>query len=209
MENKNQFLALNDMELELAAVNLNEARFIRINNELNAIKRKQEDISIEIDNVKDIVSNSIKTVRAEKEVTVNALHIKERCTKYVGLSRLGECIGIKLSDKAMGHLLRVVGLAKIDTTRTIPMHKYVDKYAVIEVIQDRQGYTRDSYKWHPDNCIEFIDKWLIKNDFYNDFYAAKNENKLHDYIKYLVSISKRNLYPVNDNVFWNMNNYGR
>ena len=39
-----------------------------------------------------------------------------------------------------------------------------------------------SFIWHYENCLNFVDKWLAENSYYEAFYSKHTEKELTEFI---------------------------
>lgn len=153
-----------------------------------SVETEQKKLDIKLDNLEIELKQGLEESRTNKKVAINCLAIKERPTEdpWKTLTKLGnELYQVKISNRQMGDLLRVVGLAK-KYSLTEPFDVNVPKYAITVKKEDRQGFMRTEFEWHLQNCRNKILKWFEKNGLTDEFYSKKDEDAMEVFIKELV-----------------------
>ena len=97
----------------------------------------------------------------------NALAVNS-CDSFITQTKFGEMFATVMSNKTVGDLFRIVGLAQRGSTRTKPYSEYIGIYADKNV---------RGYRWHYDSCKEHIDEWLEENNLKEEFYSHKTKGE--------------------------------
>lgn len=98
---------------------------------------------------------------------------------YLTQSDFGRSFAREVGAKYVGRLFRVVGLAKRSKKETVPYEKFIPNYSMNKL--DYEGKSV-SYRWNYNKCVEFIDKWLNNNDYFEKFYSITDKDSLEYYI---------------------------
>lgn len=156
------------------------AKFEEMENSINRANEKLEIVSAELENkIDDVKAESDKKM----EVTINKMRVDKNKWGFVAQRDIGNAFRVSIGSQTIGKLFRVVGLAiKSRTGNTEPKREYVGKYATTEIVN---GYP--TFRWHQENCIEYIDKWLRKMNLLEDFYSIETEKEMKNFIDGLYS----------------------
>ena len=167
----NNFGELSDTQLDAIQDKINEARFIKISNELRKVNNRLD----KMEEQREIDSNMS---QAQLDLEIKRHRVEEHRYGYVSLSDLGQCYQVSIGAKTVGKLLRLAGLAKAKQSKTEPLRSaLVDKTAKSIMYGDIP-----TYQWNPERCIEKIDKWLNDIEVIDKFYAIESEKKLTKFI---------------------------
>lgn len=129
------------------------------------------------------ISEVNKIAEDAKAIAVSAKAVKKGMDNYITLSDFGDMFLAKIGSQRVGHLFRVIGLAKRTEKKTSPYDKCVPKYSKLEHRPDRSGIDRPYFYWHYNSCKEKLDEWLKEHCLYEEFYALSSNGKTDKYIK--------------------------
>lgn len=108
---------------------------------------------------------------------------------YFNQTYIGNIFPCQISRISVGNLFRLVGLAKENSTNTIPHIELIPEFAMFGC-----GFSGASvyslYCWQPEKCKSYIDNWLQKRTLFDSFYSFNDSNLLKKFIK---NLSKTNV----------------
>lgn len=160
-------------ELAIIESQLVNARIKKLENESKKMKleidNKINDLSI---NQKRIIDDNEKKL----EVQINSMRVKSLQCGYMTQSDFGNSFTISLGPKIVGKLFKVIGLAQ-NKNVTKPYRYFVPKYA-----KSMANETYSTFIWNYENCLIFLEQWLIENGYYEMFYSKETEKDLEDFI---------------------------
>lgn len=148
---------------------------------INKANEKLDIVSTELENkIEDIKTESDKKL----EVTINKMRVDKNKWGFVAQRDIGSGYRVSIGSQTIGKLFRVVGLAiKSRTGSTEPKREHVGKYATTEIVN---GFP--TFRWNQEKCVEYIDKWLSKNDLLEEFYSIEKEKDMKKFIDELHKI---------------------
>lgn len=136
----------------------------------------------QLENVITNTANEVEKMKEKQEKTletaINSMRVQGDKYGYVTLTKFGSMFHNTISNKNVGKLLRVVGLANKklkDTTPTMEANK--KGFAM-----SRTNSEYSSFVWHYGNCLKVIDAWLEKEGMLEEFYGCKDLNTLEKFI---------------------------
>jgi len=124
----------------------------------------------------DKMSESIIAIQEKKN------HVEQPRDGYVTQAGLGAQYTPSIGSQYIGILLRKVGLAKQFEGKTCAFRQHIES-GLAKTILAHNNYPHDV--WHIEKTINYIDKWLIKNNLLNAFTAVKTESGIKDFINNL------------------------
>lgn len=180
--NQNDIQELNDEELEMLQTKVMNARINKLAakiNEANLAARKAENKANEANRKLEKLEKEQEDI---KDIAVNSARVNAPRYDWVNQSTFGEFLEPSIGSRTFGKLLKVVGLAKRNSSRTRPYRKYVGKNKYARVKTFEKYNTTD---WHYIRCLDFIDDWLEEHGYYKDFYSTEDETQRKEYIDWL------------------------
>ena len=115
------------------------------------------------------------------DVAINSMRVKQSQDGYMTQKIFGTQFTISIGSRTVGKLFKVVGLAQ-HLAETTPYRQFIPKYA-----KSMANEKYSSFIWHYENCLNFVDKWLAENSYYETFYSKHTEKELTEFINDLYS----------------------
>lgn len=140
-------------------------------------KATEEMFNLKINQVNTLVNKIEENSEKKLEVAVNSMRVKEPKYGFVNQGDFGRFFTISIGSKTMGKLLRIVGLAMKAKNQTTPYRELIPKYAMTEAYEN---YT--AVKWNYEKCLEFVDRWLKENDYFETFYSIGSTQDMEKFI---------------------------
>lgn len=129
-----------------------------------------------------------------KDIFTAKSKIRNAPNGYGSLTELGELFDGKVGAIHMGHLLRMVGLAMLKESKTVPYQNTPVKYCRQYTFCDIYGRENYSYVWNLTECKIAVEEWLEKHDLLVEFLKCSSKGKVNDYIKKIYNHFKSGEY---------------
>lgn len=196
LKDKSELLNVDSMtneEIEIFQQMLMSTRVNRLEKSLEKVLENQSllrDGQVKLERKMEINNNEHKEklndleneVISAKEIAVATNRVRSPKYGYVNQTDFGSYLNVSISNIRVGKLLKIVGIAQPSKRRTIPYREYIPTLAQTHAGTSSNGYGYSNHKWHYVKCMEHIDKWLHKNNHYNEFYMIESEKDLEIYI---------------------------
>lgn len=133
----------------------------------------------------ELLSEKVDEVKKQNQMTletaVNTMRVKQPQYGYMTKKAFGVQFTISIGPKIVGRLFKTIGLAQ-HIAETTPYRQFIPKYA-----KCMANETYSSFVWNYENCLNFLDKWLTENGYYEEFYSKHTEKELEAFINELYS----------------------
>jgi hypothetical protein len=165
----NDIQNLSMQELQLLSSRALQAQLYKMNEDIERVKD---------DHIKAVTKFEIaldeQKIEYEKikELALGSLRVTEPKYGWMNLTTFGKQYNVILHPRKMGALLRIVGLAKLNSNETTPYGKYIgeNKFSINKVFD--KGFT--NFIWHFERCSQHIDRWLDNNGHFATFYSIQS-----------------------------------
>lgn len=119
-------------------------------------------------------------INAQSDVLTNALRAKNPRNGWVNLRDFGLQFHVTISNRRIGKLLRVVGIAQKNASSTVPKREYVGDGRLCTNVITHAGYSQRL--WNYRRCMSHIDLWLREHDLFEEFYSIDSEQEMERFI---------------------------
>jgi hypothetical protein len=116
-------------------------------------------------------------IQKAKEIAITTNRVRTPNYQFVNQSTFGSNFNVSLSSKRVGKLLKVVGIAQPSKNKTTPYSIYIPKLAKTNTTEKYS-----THNWHYTECLKKIDKWLVSNGHYDEFYTIESRDDLEKYV---------------------------
>lgn len=111
------------------------------------------------------------------EVVINTYRVDKNKWGYESQADFGNRFRVSIGSGTVGKLFKSIGLAKNSKGNTEPYRHNIPKYATTEIVK---GYP--TFRWHHENCLNFLENWLNDNELLEEFYSISTEKEMKKFI---------------------------
>lgn len=167
--------------------NKSNAEILIMINQLNALSLSRLNEKIEAhDKMLEQLNEHVSIVEEENhktlETAVNSMRVKSLQDGYMTQKVFGTQFTISIGAKTVGKLFKAMGLAQ-HISNTTPYRQFIPKYG-----KPMANEKYSAFVWNYENCLNFLDKWLAEEGYYENFYSQHTEKELTKFIDDLYSI---------------------
>ena len=165
------------------------ARLEQTENKIAKLEEKYAIKQTELENkIEDVKTESEKKL----EVSINTYGVDRNKWGYESQADFGNRFRVSIGSVTVGKLFKSIGLAKSSKGKTEPYRQFISKYATTEIVKGHP-----TFRWHHENCLNFLENWLKENKILEEFYSISTEKEMLKFINKLYNerLEKQNTLP--------------